>query len=376
MSRMSDRFELSRNDGAGNVRPMEGLRGFAVFLVFLVHYTTSMAPWISKSTPLAAAAGAIHTIGNAGVDLFFVLSGYLIYGSLISRHRPFLPFIWRRVVRIYPAFLVVFATYLILSFVHPGASKLPPGGTAAALYILENVLLLPGIFRIEPIMSVAWTLSYEMFYYLTLPAIVLILGIRSRSRTWRVVFFIATAAVIVIASAAYNGPIRLAMFVAGILLHEAISARMPVPRTAFVATLVIASLLFMTASYIDPLAWAARVCALFCSFFFLCLHCFTMPNSSPGRTFSLAPLRWLGNMSYSYYLVHGLALKFLVVILLTMVPSVTHESAFVLLMLPVAFLLTLLPSAALFLLVEKPFSLKPRTRLPVVPVALSNSAVL
>lgn len=376
MSRMSDRFELSRNDGAGNVRPMEGLRGFAVFLVFLVHYATLMAPWISRGTPLAAAAAAVHAVGNAGVDLFFVLSGYLIYGSLISRHRPFLPFIWRRVVRIYPAFLVVFATYLILSFLHPGASKLPAGGPAAALYILENVLLLPGIFRIEPIISVAWTLSYEMFYYLTLPAIVLFLGMRARSRTWRVIFFIALAAVIIIAGAAYEGPIRLAMFVAGILLHEAISTRMPVPRTAFVTMLSIASLLFITAPFIDPIAWAARICALFCALFFLCLHCFTMPNSLPGRTFSLAPLRWLGNMSYSYYLVHGLALKMLVVILLTTVPSVTHETAFVLLMLPLAFLLTLFPSAALFLLVEKTFSLKPRTRLPAMPVAVQSSAVL
>ena len=35
---LSRRFELSRHGSAANVRPMEGLRGFAVFLVFVVHY--------------------------------------------------------------------------------------------------------------------------------------------------------------------------------------------------------------------------------------------------------------------------------------------------------------------------------------------------
>ena len=85
---LTPRFELSRGGTAQNVRPMEGLRGFAVFLVFpvflvvLMHCVTLIGLWISAHVGLAAIAGAIHAMGNAGVDLFFVLSGYLIYGSL------------------------------------------------------------------------------------------------------------------------------------------------------------------------------------------------------------------------------------------------------------------------------------------------------
>ena len=76
---LSQQFELSRGGGADNVRPMEGLRGFAVFLVFLVHYVTLVKPWVTANPILLDFSSKLHSIGNAGVDLFFVLSGYLIY---------------------------------------------------------------------------------------------------------------------------------------------------------------------------------------------------------------------------------------------------------------------------------------------------------
>ena len=98
-----DRIELSRGTAGGNVRPMEGLRGFAVFLVFLVHYSTLIGPRIAGHGDLPVLAEAMHTLGNRGVDLFFVLSGYLIYGSLMRRPQPFGQFMLRRVERIYPA---------------------------------------------------------------------------------------------------------------------------------------------------------------------------------------------------------------------------------------------------------------------------------
>src|SRR5438309_10986860 len=92
----SDKFEISRGLQGQNVRPMEGLRGLAVSLVFLVHYVGLVRPWLESHQVLNAVATAMHTIGNTGVDLFFVLSGYLIYGSLMSEPQPFGNFIRRR----------------------------------------------------------------------------------------------------------------------------------------------------------------------------------------------------------------------------------------------------------------------------------------
>jgi hypothetical protein len=63
---------------------MEGLRGIAVFLVFLVHYVSQVSPWTPSDVRVIGAA--IHTIGATGVDLFFVLSGsyYLIHGLALK----------------------------------------------------------------------------------------------------------------------------------------------------------------------------------------------------------------------------------------------------------------------------------------------------
>ena len=132
MRNFAELFELSRGGESHNVRAMEGLRGFAVALVFLTHYASLSAPWVGDGSPLAALLDAVHAIGNAGVDLFFVLSGYLIYGSLIGREQSYARFMRRRVVRIYPAFTAVFLLYVALSLLSPEAGKIPaPAGEAA-----------------------------------------------------------------------------------------------------------------------------------------------------------------------------------------------------------------------------------------------------
>jgi peptidoglycan/LPS O-acetylase OafA/YrhL len=76
------RFEVSRKQS--NLRPMEGLRGLAVILVFFVHYHALSAPWIPSSSLTATIAYILHEIGYTGVDLFFVLSGFLITGLLLD----------------------------------------------------------------------------------------------------------------------------------------------------------------------------------------------------------------------------------------------------------------------------------------------------
>jgi exopolysaccharide production protein ExoZ len=367
MEWLSKQFELSRHGEAQNLRPMEGLRGFAVFLVFLVHYATLIGPWVSERSFLDGLLDAVHTMGNAGVDLFFVLSGYLIYGSLISRPQNFLRFMRRRVARLYPAFCVVFAIYLALSYLRPAESKIPALPLEAAIFVLQNFLLLPGLFPIEPIISVAWSLSYEMFYYLAVPLFIALFGLRSRSGALRVWFFLAVGAAIAAYCAVNGGHVRLIMFVAGIVLHEAL--RKPAaaaPRGGFALALLVAGLAATNMPYAGSGAFTVKVIILFAAFFTVCYVCFLQPQGWLARAFCWTPLRWLGNMSYSYYLLHGLALKAGFMVLTMKVAHVPHEALFAAAVLPVMFLLTLLPSAGLFLLVERPFSLAAPAR-PAAP---------
>lgn len=362
MSWLSENFELSRHGEMQNVRPMEGLRGFAVSLVFLVHYATLMSPWTGASSTLASVLDIVHTVGQAGVDLFFVLSGYLIYGSLISRHQKFLPFIRRRIARVYPAFSVVFAVYLLLSFLRPEDSKIPNGTLPALNYVLQNFLLLPGIFKIQPMITVAWSLSYEMLYYIVLPAIMVMMRLQSKSSAFRICLFTCAGAAIAVYCAIFGGPVRLAMFIAGILLHEALRTEIVTLRPGLVVALVIAGLAFTAAPFSGHLAYVVKILVLFGVFFTLCYLCFTQPRCWLSRGFSVAPLRWLGNMSYSYYLLHGLTLKVIVSALAVIMPKVAHEALFVIGTLPIMFVATLIPAAGLFLYIERPFSLVKETK--------------
>src|SRR5436190_1360053 len=92
-------FELGPAE-ADRLLPMEGLRGLAVTLVFFVHFGAQLGQTLG--VPLPALGAALQQLGHAGVDLFFILSGTLIYGALLRRPRPFLGFLARRVQRLYP----------------------------------------------------------------------------------------------------------------------------------------------------------------------------------------------------------------------------------------------------------------------------------
>jgi len=367
MDWLTQRFEVSRGGGVHNVRPMEGLRGFAVFLVFLVHYVTLVRPWLAGGSALLGLISALHTIGNTGVDLFFVLSGYLIYGSLISRSQQFVRFMSRRVERIYPTFVVVFVLYVVLSWAFPTENKIPGPLSKGMLYLVQNLLLLPGLFPIEPLITVAWSLSYEMFYYLTIPLVITLLRLRERSTIWRISFFATVVVVSASYCAAYGGYVRLIMFVSGILLYEVIKSRSCPTPSGFVALL---ALTFGLLATLLPIAGASgftlKVSILFVAFFVLCLACFRNPSAWLSRRFAWTPLRWLGNMSYSYYLLHGLALKAGFLALAVVLPFAEYGFWLFWALLPAMFALTLFPTAVLFLAVERPYSLVPRRTAPTI----------
>lgn len=356
MRKIAELFELSRGGESHNVRAMEGLRGFAVFLVFLTHYAALSEPWVMAGSPLASFMKAVHSLGNAGVDLFFILSGYLIYGSLIARAQPYGKFMKRRVIRIYPAFTAVFLLYIALWWSNPTLGKIPAEGGAAALYLLQNFLLLPGLFPIEPMITVAWSLSYEMFFYLALPPLIVLLGLRRRRPAWRIACIVLLAAAHLAWCAAFGGHWRMVMFAAGMVLFDVIHhTRLPAPRAALAFAATVAALALAPSSLPGP----ARMLALLAGFYLLCHACFTGRDHWLARSLRWTPLRWLGNMSYSYYLLHGLAMKVGFMALAILWPSSAHPAAFLAAMLLPILALTLVPTSLLFLLIERPMSLAP-----------------
>ncbi|MEO6655262.1 MAG: acyltransferase [Pyrinomonadaceae bacterium] len=379
LDRLTGIFEFGGTLSDRRDLPMEGVRGLAVILVFFVHYNSHFGSWISENSISFTISRFLWSIGHSGVDLFFVLSGYLIYGSIIKKSRPYISFIKRRIERIYPTFLFVFAIYLILSIFFPAKNKIPADLSAAIVYVLENLLLLPGLFNIEPLITVAWSLSYEFFYYLFIPVVVGVFGLRRWSSSARIVFFfILAAAIIAGPQIGVPLPFRMIMFISGVLLYETMHVgcvrieREPrSDRWVIIFVLITFPLIyalsdgeaFLPFGLEDNLAQHLRIVVLSVGFFFLSLACFSY-KSTLSRVFAWTPLRWLGNISYSYYLIHGLTIQSLSMIVVNAINGRTFAPIMFWLVLPVVFGITLTTSALLFILVEKRFSLTERPALP------------
>lgn len=240
------------------------------------------------------------------------------------------------------------------------------------IFVIQNFLLLPGLFDINAIITVAWSLSYEFFYYLIIPLLIGLLRLREWSWEARATLFGCASIFLFTYFAFYGGHIRLLMFISGILLfevteHKKIGDIPPVglPALAF----AIASVILLNAFEVN--GWW-QFALLFILFFVFCLDCFSSDGLT-NRMFKFSPMRWLGNMSYSYYLIHGLALKFMFMVLATVYAQKGADDWIFWVGLPVAFIVTLVPSAFLFIFIEKPYSLCYKLAPVLVPVITETS---
>ena len=144
----------------GSLLLIQVLRAFAVLLVVFYHTGAIIFPEAKYfgTRPL----GHLPDMGHAGVDLFFVISGFVItlahYRDL-GRPARAMQYLRKRLVRIYPPYIVAFAIMLAASLaLHPAAAELSGGN------IIENLLLLPLTWQHE-ILPVSWTLRFEMLFY-------------------------------------------------------------------------------------------------------------------------------------------------------------------------------------------------------------------
>ena len=157
------------------IKELDGLRGIAILLVLLCHSTFELHP---SSTVLSYLTSA-GRLSWSGVDLFFVLSGFLIGGILLdARHssRYYSTFYIRRAFRILPLYAVLLFLFLF-RFVRPGIGGL--GAFSAnqipwfAYVIFGQNLWMAGLgtFGVGT-MAATWSLAVEEQFYLTAPLIV------------------------------------------------------------------------------------------------------------------------------------------------------------------------------------------------------------
>lgn len=152
------------------IAELDGLRGIAILLVLVFHFSP-------QTGPLRYLSHAFR-LGWTGVDLFFVLSGYLITGILVDTvgHRSYYRnFIVRRCLRIFPAYYLSLVICCILTY-YPSAPNWGDfwraGGWWYVTYLGNVKVFLdagwPGLALLTPL----WSLQVEEQFYLTFPFLV------------------------------------------------------------------------------------------------------------------------------------------------------------------------------------------------------------
>ena len=164
----------------GHMPVLDGVRGLAILMVMFLHFVGNVPP----QGRIEDAIAGVTNYGSYGVELFFVLSGFLITGILYdSRDEPrhFRNFYMRRVLRIFPLYygvlaLVFFAAPLIALFRGPTLDYLVDRQAWAWLYAVNIYIAKNG----------AWSFSYlDHFWSLAIEAHVYLFLASGRVFCWR-----------------------------------------------------------------------------------------------------------------------------------------------------------------------------------------------
>ncbi len=178
---------IKSENSARRIPQLDGVRGVAISLVLIWHYVASKID--SPSVFFADYIAPILNLTNSGVDLFLVLSGFLIGGILIDNRtapRYFAAFYARRICRIFPLYFIWLFIFVILTeggltalfalplqelFVNP----LPLWSYAT---FTQNITMALRGDMGPHWLGVTWSLAVEEQFYLTLPFMIRFLSLR------------------------------------------------------------------------------------------------------------------------------------------------------------------------------------------------------
>jgi exopolysaccharide production protein ExoZ len=280
------------------IKSIQYLRAFAAVSVLLYHAFQR------------AEVRKVFEVGAAGVDVFFVISGFIMW--TVTEQRPAGPaaFLRHRLIRIAPLY------WMVTLGVAVGATVLPslfPNIRAAPGHVLLSMAFFPHLSpdgEPYPLIVPGWTLNYEMFFYA-----VFALGLFLESRARLAFLSVALVGLVVVGqvlpgrgpvTATYTSPMLLE-FLAGIWLARAWAAdRLPGPKAGL---LLIAAGVGAFAAvqaggfYIDAwrvAIWGGPALAIVVG---------ALAIERAGEVGELPWLRFLGDASYSIYLLHTLALS-------------------------------------------------------------------
>lgn len=301
------------------------LRGVAALLVVLAH---------AAAHPLAEVPLVLERFGQAGVVLFFVISGFIMV--TVTGDGRFSPrdFLARRIVRVVPLYWLMTSVTALLAV---GAPALFHTTITTWPHYLLSLLFFPHEAPVRggtsPLLSLGWTLNYEMFFYLVF-ALCGFVGLRTRVALVAAIFFglvtfgqLAPSTDTLVGF--YTNMIMLP-FAAGTLLAYAHRRgwldRWSTRKAVLVALAALAAGIWTFAMVPDRPNTFVVVSGLTLA----AIGLIACGLATETRLPRIAPLEALGNASYSLYLTHMFAIGGLVALAARLLPQ-WNDTAYVVL---------------------------------------------
>lgn len=304
---------------AQNFRSLDALRGISALLVFVAHFSQQFL----NIDALGRLGGALELLGVIGVSIFFVLSGFLIHLGGLNEIKRSGSILWgqyflRRSARIVPAYWLALVVYSSMS----GSLESNMLTQANIATFLTHAFFVssfwPGHF--EAINAIFWTVVVECHFYLVYP---LLLQLRRKFgvRNWIVLTMGLSLTFFVVASAISPvGPIRvmwqhtwlalLWQWMLGVMLAEYYQSAKTRVREAKIQLLRSFQGFIIPALFLGVLIDVPAIVLNYQRFIVpvLCFGLVAAALYSSIPMFRFSWIRSLGDVSYSIYLWHPLAL--------------------------------------------------------------------
>ncbi len=357
----------------GRFTALEGLRGWALWMIFHVHflgYYESRNYFVEPGTPIHRAFSAL-TAGHAGVDLFLLLTGLLIYTTIHRNHPPLGRFLVNRYWRLFPALFLVNLPLIAMM-----AKDVPT--------VIDNLFLLHLFPQTDYLNVVEWVMTYQIYFYILAGIWFIALARASFMQGWPF-FFLAVALLYLAHQYEVFGFSAVPRFLS-IFWGLALAKLYHSPRTWARLSPVLDRL-----SPAAPLAvyaarwyWAGNAAAIingrwqwaaYFGFmdlcFFIIVGAVLTPGSPLRAIFASRPLRMAGAVSYSAFLIHACWAIPVAEIFLKPLPQGLPYLALHYIL---SIVLTLLTAALMFHFLEKPYFVRRKAGARVVDEAANAGA--
>ena len=333
---------------------IQWLRGFAAVIVLISHTNAaSVDVFHGPTIPLA-------DYGINGVDIFFVISGFIMFFMTTTSRKPFVPsdFMIRRFIRIAPTYWLYSILFFSLFFVMP---KLFSKAVMTWPDLLKSMSFIPhynAIGELSPVITIGWTLNFEMFFYVIFCAV--------RSRTRHIALPLAVVFALIVAAGNVFPPENAALlsfsrpllleFVFGCFVAWMFVHKKRIPSYMTVALLALGTFLsFYLPTIIhdngsvSPLEyWRFVARGVPSALLVLAITCGNIRD-----IWNVKPMLFLGDISYSLYLTHTLTLR----VVFALYKHVHLTGAMVLVADLVAIAVGVVAAAVAYLLIERPITL-------------------